>query len=273
MFQTIKISNLLINAKHGVYDTEKQNSQRFIIDCSVLVHRDTFNDELNSTINYADCCDLIANFTLNNSFNLIETLADKLCLAILKKYDLAKEVSVTVKKPDAPLDYKLKYVAVESRRVRQDNVFIALGSNLGDREFAIERAIRYLNGRDDCKVLARSSLYQTKPYGNTNQPNFLNAVLELQTTLSPQELLSILKQLEVAGGRQEREKWGARELDLDILLYGKLRLNSYSLTNPHPDLTNRSFVLTPFCEIASDFIHPIFNKSIAFFASALKNKR
>ena len=269
--QTIKINGLEALAKHGVLPQEKQTAQRFIIDCTIVLERDTALDTIESTINYAEVCKTISGFTKKTSFDLIETLADKLCLGVLKRYASAGEVEITIKKPDAELPAKVKCVSVISKRTRNKNIFIGLGSNLGDREAAIKNAIASLKLRDDCTVVAVSSLYNTKPYGNIDQPDFLNGVLQLETLLSPFELLALLKNIEKEYGRKQHEKWGARELDLDLLFFGDSVIYSPALKIPHPDLTNRRFVLAPFKEIAPFFYHPVCKRDITSLLSSLKD--
>jgi len=257
MLYTIKIKSIEVLAKHGVYDNEKQKSQRFIVDCFFDILRDNTSDSINSTVDYSEVVRSIVRFVRHNSFDLIETLSDKLCAQLLLDYPQMQSIKIEVKKPDAKLDAKVGYVAVESNRARTSGVYVGLGSNLGDRESIIYRALKLIDSRSDCKVLRTSSIYETKPYGKTNQPDFLNAIAEIQTTLSPTELLHLLKQIERAEGRDPNaEHWGPRILDLDIILFGDAIYNSPSITIPHPDLANRKFVLMPLCELADNLMHP-----------------
>lgn len=139
---------------------------------------------------------------------------------------------------------------------------IALGSNLGDSLQTLEDALISLNQIPGIKVSKTSSWYQTKPVGPT-QPDYLNgcAILEVQQT--PEELLSLLQAIELQFGRVRTEKWGARTLDLDIILYEDLILNTPNLTIPHPYFTQRAFVLVPLAEIAGDWIEPRSQMAIA----------
>lgn len=134
-------------------------------------------------------------------------------------------------------------------------VFIALGSNLGDREANLAAAIAQL-GR--LGVVTRASpVYETEPWGITAQPRFLNQVVELQTELAPHELLRRLKTIETAMGREPTgPRYGPRPIDLDILFYDDLVLTSYALTVPHPRLCERAFVLVPLADLAADRVHP-----------------
>ncbi|MCX7792956.1 MAG: 2-amino-4-hydroxy-6-hydroxymethyldihydropteridine diphosphokinase [Thermodesulfovibrionales bacterium] len=140
-------------------------------------------------------------------------------------------------------------------------VYIGIGSNLGNREENCLRAIRLMEGRG-IRVLKRSSLYETEPWGVTDQPLFINMVIEAETDLKPEELLSELKSIECIMGRVETIKWGPRIIDLDILFYNDLILKSPELKIPHPYIQERSFVLKPLSEIAPDLEHPILKKRI-----------
>jgi 2-amino-4-hydroxy-6-hydroxymethyldihydropteridine diphosphokinase len=138
-------------------------------------------------------------------------------------------------------------------------VFILLGSNEGNRVFFLKEAIRKLENLG--KILKISSIYETKPWGNLEQANFLNCVLEMQTTLSAENLLTEILSIEKSLGRERKTKWQARTIDIDILYFGNLIIQSENLQIPHPFLHQRRFTLIPLVEIASDFLHPIFQKT------------
>jgi len=127
--------------------------------------------------------------------------------------------------------------------------YIALGSNLDNPREHIKRAFVDLANLTDTKLLAQSSLHRTKPLGPQNQPDFINAAAKLETHLNPLNLLAALQRIELKHGRKHRVLWGPRTLDLDILLYGNLVMNTPALTIPHPEMQQRSFVLLPLAEI------------------------
>ena len=133
-------------------------------------------------------------------------------------------------------------------------VYLALGSNLGDRQANLVEATKQLQQSVTIKTL--SAIYETKPAYITDQPNFYNMVLQGLTTLSPQALLRRLKSIENDLGRRQTVRYGPRPIDVDILLYGEMQLATPDLVIPHPRMTERAFVLIPLAEIAPDLIIP-----------------
>ena len=139
-------------------------------------------------------------------------------------------------------------------------VHLALGSNLGDRSINMNRAILRLS--HSVRVLAESPIYETPPWGVTDQPAFLNMVIKAETDLSPVALLEFLKTLEQEMGRQPSVRYGPRLIDLDILFYDDLVLETLELTIPHPRLHERAFVLVPLCDLAPEMVHPLLDLTI-----------
>jgi 2-amino-4-hydroxy-6-hydroxymethyldihydropteridine diphosphokinase len=140
------------------------------------------------------------------------------------------------------------------------SVYLALGANLGDRQANLQAALAALPPA--VNVLERSSIYVTDPWGMTDQPDFLNMVIRGETELSPQDLLVRLKRLEKDLGRQPSIRYGPRLIDIDILFYADLVLESPGLIIPHPRLHERTFVLVPLAEIAPNLIHPVLHRPI-----------
>lgn len=151
-------------------------------------------------------------------------------------------------------------------------VFIGIGSNEGNKAANIKSAIDLIRRCGVCKIEKVSSLYETLPFGDVEQDNFLNAVIKITTKLKPQELFIELKQIEKKLGRIVREKWGPREIDLDILFFNDLIISDEIITLPHKGIIYRDFVLVPLIEIEPDLIHPVFNKKIVDFVLDLKTK-
>lgn len=139
--------------------------------------------------------------------------------------------------------------------------YIALGSNLGDKEKNLRRALLLLT-QQGVEVVRVSSFLSTEPYGVTDQPQFLNAVACVRTSLAPLALLDVLLATELAMGRVRLRHWGERNIDLDLLLYEDVVLDTPRLRLPHPDMQNRDFVLLPLAEIAPELKHPTLQKTI-----------
>ena len=135
--------------------------------------------------------------------------------------------------------------------------YIGLGGNLGDPLSIFQRVIQGFLDSDSFRLLKCSSFYQTKPLTDDNQPDYLNAVVAVETSLTPHELLDTLLDFEHQFGRvRTGQRWISRTLDLDILLYGDWQINDSRLTIPHPEIPNRDFVLIPLLEIAPDLVIP-----------------
>ncbi|MGI5831207.1 MAG: 2-amino-4-hydroxy-6-hydroxymethyldihydropteridine diphosphokinase [Thermoguttaceae bacterium] len=146
-------------------------------------------------------------------------------------------------------------------------VLIALGANLADRAKQIETAWRKITDSHHIKPLRLSKIISTRPVGGSaGQPDFLNGVGLLETTLDPFELLDLLQKTEAEGDRQRHEFWGARTIDLDLLLYGQTVLRSERLILPHPRIVWRPFVLEPAAEIAPDMVHPLWHRTLGELA-------
>lgn len=146
----------------------------------------------------------------------------------------------------------------------ESSAHIALGSNLGDREMNLLRAIAEIGKIPGTKIRALSGFYDTQPVGRVEQDNFLNSVLRIETSLTPQELLSELQRIETDVFKRKRTiHWGPRSIDLDILLYDNRVIAEENLVIPHPRLHERRFVLVPLAEIDPDLVHPQLNKNVA----------
>ena len=141
-------------------------------------------------------------------------------------------------------------------------VYISFGSNIGDREKAIEDALDLVN-QNEMKITKRSNIIETEPYGYTDQPTFLNGAIEVETELSCREVLERLLKIEEEVGRVREFKWGPRLIDLDIIFFNDEIYDEEDLKVPHPDMQNRDFVLKPLCEICPDFVHPILKKKVS----------
>ncbi|MBC8490552.1 MAG: 2-amino-4-hydroxy-6-hydroxymethyldihydropteridine diphosphokinase [Ignavibacteria bacterium] len=141
-------------------------------------------------------------------------------------------------------------------------VYLGLGSNVGDRYKFIIRAIEEIEKIQGVNLISKSSVYETEPWGNKEQNRFLNSVIEVNSNLEPLKLFRELKRIEKRLGRMKNIKWAEREIDIDILFYDDDIIRNDTLEIPHHEIEKRRFVLVPLEEIASNFIHPVFNKTI-----------
>jgi 2-amino-4-hydroxy-6-hydroxymethyldihydropteridine diphosphokinase len=148
----------------------------------------------------------------------------------------------------------------EKQGLRLSQAFIGLGSNLEPRLSHLQTAVNQL--RILGEVIRISQVYETAPVGKVEQPDFLNAAVELRTALSPLDLFHGLKEIEKTIGRQARPKWHEREIDLDLLFFDDLVLKSPELIVPHPEIPHRAFVLVPLADLNVKFVHPIFRRTI-----------
>lgn len=153
-----------------------------------------------------------------------------------------------------------------------NRVFIGLGSNVGDRLQYLQQAVKALAKLHGTMVKKTSSVYATEPVGVKEQAEFLNAVVEIETVLDVRQLHASLKEVERAVGRTQRQRWGPREIDLDILYYNDIVLSEPELKIPHPEISNRRFVLIPLAEIAPGLIDPIQNLTILDMLRGLNDR-
>ena len=151
------------------------------------------------------------------------------------------------------------------------NVYLLLGSNLGNRQAYLQQAVVKIEN-DAGHVVQQSGVYETQSWGKTNLPAYLNQVILIETELPAQQLLNKLLQIELLLGRTREEKWGSRTVDIDILFYGNEIINLPQLTIPHPELHNRRFTLEPLAEIAPELVHPILQLTVKTLLFGVKDK-
>ena len=150
--------------------------------------------------------------------------------------------------------------------MNEKTAYLGLGTNLGDREQNLVQAVNALNAGPELAVLRTSGIYETAPWGLTNQPDFLNTAAEISTTLSPRQLLDRIKDLEHQLGREAGPRFGPRLIDIDILLFGDLVVDEPDLRIPHASLHLRAFALVPLAELTPDSVHPVLGITIAKLA-------
>lgn len=247
----IKVTGLLVRANHGVYDFEKEKGQKFLIDLTLFLSTQEagLTDDLTTTINYGEVARFAQQEFTKVSYDLIEAAAENLALGILKKYNQVLSIEVTVSKPEAPVEIPFSNISVTIRR-KWHKAYLSVGSNIGESEAILERAAGELADNPSVRSLRRASIYKTKPYGYLDQPDFTNSMWEIETTLTPQELLKACNRIEAGEGRTREIHWGPRTLDIDIVYYDDLILEEENLIIPHADMENRLFVLEPLKELA-----------------------
>ncbi|MHB9944160.1 2-amino-4-hydroxy-6-hydroxymethyldihydropteridine diphosphokinase [Clostridium botulinum] len=148
-------------------------------------------------------------------------------------------------------------------------VYVAFGSNIGEKESYIKRALEKIEERG-MEIIKVSSIYETEPYGVLDQDSFLNGVVKIETNLTPEDLIGELLNIEKQLDRVRERRWGPRTIDLDIIFYDDLIINEKDLVIPHKDMENREFVLKPLCDIDGNFIHPVLKKSVRELYDELK---
>lgn len=263
MKDQIIIKNLEVFANHGVFPEEQKLGQKFVV--SAVLSTDTRRagktDDLETSIDYGAICQTISHFLKTNTYKLLERAAECLAEELLLHTPGLSSLRLELQKPWAPVGMPLQTVSVAIKR-GWHTVYLGLGSNLGDKETYLKEAIQALKETVSCQVETVSAFLVTKPYGVTDQDDFINACLKLRTLLSPHELLEELHRIEQNAGRKRTLRWGPRTLDLDILFYDDLILGDDDLCIPHADLANREFVLRPLCEIAPYFHHPATGKTV-----------
>lgn len=268
----IKIKRIKIFAHHGVFEEENINGQNFYV--SLTLYVDTrvagMKDRLELSTHYGEVSEYVNKIVKEKQFKLIESVAENIASEVLINFPLIKKIKVRVSKPEAPIPLEFEDVCVEIKR-GWEKAYIAIGSNLGDSARLIEDAIDRMKRDRNIKNLRSSTIIRTKPYGGVEQEDFLNGVLEIDTLYTPHELLTSVQAIENELGRVRTIRWGARTMDLDILLYGDSIIRTQNLIIPHYDMVNRDFVLRPLAEIAPYTICPTTNITIKEMYDRLKN--
>ena len=259
----IYLKNVEIFANHGVFKEEKTLGQNFILDLELTLSLEEAGrtGDLTRSVHYGELCHGIEKEFVKESYDLIETAAQKVAEFTLYNYPLVKEVKVTLKKPWAPIGRHLDYAAVQIERGWHE-AYLSIGSNIGNKEENLHRAIELINSYKEIEVEKVSSFLVTEPWGYLDQEKFVNAALKLKTILSPQELMKVLLDIEQEMKRERIIKWGPRIIDLDIIFYDNLVLEDELVTVPHPRMEEREFVLKPLSEICGNKVHPLLKKRV-----------
>lgn len=269
----ICIDELKVFAHHGVFEHENINGQNFYINAVIYVDTECagMTDELEYSVDYGSVCSLISDVMTRNTFRLIETAAQSIAEAVLTSFSPVQSIEVEVRKPEAPIEAEFGSVSVKIHRGWHTAV-IAVGSNMGDSRSIIGAAVEELRRSRYIKELRQSELIVTKPYGYTEQADFLNGAVVCRTMYSPHGLLGFMQSIENKAGRTREIHWGPRTLDLDLIFYDDEIINDEKLVVPHPDMENRAFVLRPVAEIAPFYRHPVLGASVSQLLKRLEQK-
>ncbi len=193
--------------------------------------------------------------------NKVKKAKPKVVKKVAKKTPVVSKAKVKVAKVVVKSG-KDKKIVLKPKTNEIKTVYLALGSNVGDREEYIEQAITLLRETPGIKVVRRASNYETEAEGKRNQAAFINSAVEITTNLAPEKLLEITQSMEDTLGRERGVEWGPRTIDIDILLFGRDVISTDDLTVPHPLMHERMFVLEPLKEIAPHVIHPVLERTI-----------
>lgn len=262
----IKLDAIRAVGTIGVLAEEQQRAQPFEVDLvlDVDVRAAGATDELDASVDYGKPIAIANRIITTERHQLLERVATRIAEEVLQLPGV-EAVEVTVRKLKVPVPEDVRSSAVTIRRSRVEanrraprwsTAYLAMGSNLGDRREHLRRALQRL-GRDGddggVRVTATSGVYETDPVGGPDdQGPYLNVVVEVETTLDPFQLLEHCLATEAAGGRERQVRWGPRTIDIDVLLYGDVRIEAPELTLPHPRMWERRFVLEPLADLAPE---------------------
>lgn len=255
----IHIRELIVFAHHGLFPEEKTLGQKFIVNATLTLdfNKASTRGDLTASVHYGDLSLFIQRWMNENRYDLLEQVAHYLSLEILHAYPILEKITLEIKKPWAPIALPMDSVSVVVHKQRS-RAIISLGTNQGVKEQHLQRALQYIGDHTEIDIRKQSSQVTTKAWGKENQEDFLNMVIQLETTLTPHALLEVLLSIEQQMGRKRIEKWGPRIIDLDIIAFDDLVLQSDTLILPHPYAAERAFVIEPLREICPHFVFPIF---------------
>lgn len=260
----ILIKNLTVFANHGVFEAEAVLGQKFVVSAvlDVDMRQPGRTDCLENTVHYGLVSQEIVKFMTEHRFALLEACAHQLAEHLLLTFPLIETIELEIDKPWAPVHLPLENVGVRIRR-GWHTAFLALGSNMGDKDGYLNMAVEELRKIPQIQVEQVSTFISTDPYGYTQQDSFRNGACKIRTMFSPEELLDACQAIEQQANRVREIHWGPRTLDVDVLFYDQQIIGTSRLNVPHPDMANRDFVLKPMAELAPWWCHPVTHKTMA----------
>lgn len=272
-YDEIHIENLEFFARHGVFPEETKLGQKFIVSLTMYMNtrKAGKSDNLEVSVDYGAVSHFITDYMKEKTFLLIEAAAENLVRELLLHFPVVKGIDLELKKPWAPIGLSVEYASVKISRFWH-RAYLGMGSNLGDKKGYLDQAVEKIKEDPECVVEKVSQYLVTEPYGGVEQDDFLNACMVVRTLLSPEELLDKLHEIEQEAHRERIIHWGPRTLDLDILMYDDLVMESDDLIIPHIEMDKREFVLKPLCEIAPNLRHPILKKTVSQLLAAITNE-
>lgn len=264
----ILIKDLNLFGYHGVKESEKKDGQNFRFNIEILINKGSFlnDDSIENTLNYSKVIRLVKRINSSERFNLLETLSQIIANQIMDMSPLVEKVVVRIEKTSPPIKENLKSAGVEcvldrkgeekdKSKNKKVDVFLSLGSNMGDRENNLRKAVDMIEENPHIIIQKVSSIYETEPMYIKDQDSFYNIVLHawVYGELTPFEMIGFLKGIEYGFGRKRaKKKYGPRIIDIDLLYYGEMVIESDFLNLPHPGIEERKFVLVPLGEIAPE---------------------
>lgn len=269
----IKITNMRVYAYHGVLEEEKINGQEFFLNAKVYVdmRKAGLSDDLEDALNYDRLCVFLQEVFKEKKFDLIEAAAEYTVQEIMVHFRKIQAMELEVRKPHAPVKYPPEDISVTIYR-EWHKVYFSVGSNFKNALGYLNEGMHYIKEPYAVKGFRRSGLIKTKPYGPVEQDDFINACIEIETYMEPDELMTYIREIEDYFERDRSIKWGPRPFDLDILFFDDWVYNSDLVTIPHVEIQNRMFVLEPLSELCPGFRHPVLGKTVLQLKNELEEK-
>lgn len=269
----IKITGLKVFAHHGVFPEETKNGQDFFVNATLFLdcRPAGISDDLTKSVHYGEVSQFITSFLQEHTYQLIETAAEQTVKALLVAFPLIEKIEFELCKPHAPIGLPFENVSVTIER-GWHTVYLAVGSNMGEKEAYINQGIEELRAISEIQVEKISDMIVTKPYGGVEQDDFVNGAIKLRTLLTPHELLDVLHEIEAHAYRKRVIHWGPRTLDLDIIFYDDLVSSDETLIIPHVDMQNRDFVLKPLLDLCPNKRHPLLGKTVTQLYEKLQER-